>query len=355
MKSKDRFYESVQVPKSYADRYNHISFIRNFFQDPELFQSGMKNIETELVELLPALENDEDEIETYESKDLSIDSLKRMYTEDIRPVVLRGYAKEYDCVRLWSPEYFKKNYGQFKIFYTSTEKIVNDDGKLLSDFIDDVVSGSKNRAYIENSSDIFNTFPELHDQLGLDNVAQYLGDYASYHKIAQLFFGGVGTGAVYHCANELNCFLNIYGKKKWFFVHPKYSIAMYSTLMNKGYFVGSFVKHKASKGFLEAHTPLYNRIPKLTITLEPGDLLINPPWWWHAINNLTPVTISVATRWNILADYIRQSPLYDFIQSLRKERWTSFEKDFLEKTVVVPDKYIRKNYVSYEQMGWKAT
>lgn len=348
------FYESVEIPKRSIDEYKHAFFLRNFFQKPDLFQSRMKDIEQELVEQLPRLEKDEGEIECFGSNELSIDSLKNLFMEDIRPIVIRGYAKDHDCVRYWSPEYFKEHCGDFKIFYTTTDQIINDNGTCLSDFIDQIVAGSKNRAYVENLSDIFNAFPELHEHLGLDKVAQYLGDYASYHKIAQLFFGGVGTGAVFHCANELNCFLNIYGQKKWKFVHPKYSIAMQSTLMNKGYFVGSFIKHNAPKGYLEAKSPLYNRIPKLTITLEPGDLLLNPPWWWHCITNLTPITIAVATRWRILAEYIRQSPIYDFVQSLRTERLSSFKKELSKQDVVISDQQLRKNYVSYDQMGWNA-
>src|SRR5690606_16551383 len=120
----------------------------------------------------------------------------------------------------------------------------------------------------------------------------------------------------------LNCFINIYGQKEWTFVHPKYSAAMYSSIFNKGIFVGSLVKHNAPVGFLEKNQPLYNRIPKLRIVLQPGDMLINPPWWWHAINNLPPASIAIASRWKIQMPYQRQNPVYDFVQSFREERLT---------------------------------
>lgn len=354
MKSSKAFYESVELPQTCVNQYNHAFFLRNYLQKPDLFQSMMKEVEQELVERLPVLENDVGEIECYEPGQFSVDTLKNMFMDDIRPIVIRGYARDHYCVRHWTPEYLKNKYGSYKTWYSTTEQLVNDSGMLLSDFIDSVLSGSKNRAYVENLCDIFNTYPELHDQIGLEKIAKYLGDFASYHKIAQLFIGGLGTGAVFHCANELNCFLNIYGKKQWNFVHPKYSAAMYSTNFNLGIFVGSLVKHNAPKGFLEAEQPLYNRIPKLRITLEPGDMLINPPWWWHAVNNVTPSTIAVATRWEIQADNIRQNPLYDFVQSFRKVRLTSAGKKMSPTDVVVPDAEIRKKYVSYDQMGWKA-
>ncbi len=355
MNTEKPFYESVDLPESSTNFYKHAFFLRNFFQAPYLFEERMKEIEQEVVSQLPVLENDIQEIECYEPEEMSINTLKEKFAQDIRPIVIRGYAKDHACVRDWTPEYFKENYGQFKVFFTSTEKILNDDNILLSEFIDSVISGNKNRAYIENLSDIFNVFPELHDQIGLDKVGQYLGDYASYHRIAQFFLGGRGTGAVYHCANELNCFLNIYGEKQWTFVHPKYASAMYTSMFNKGFFVGSFVKHNAPKGFLEAQFPLYNRIPKLRIILKPGDMLINPPWWWHAIDNLSPVTIAVATRWKILTDHIHQNSFYEFVQSFRADRLDIFRKKFADGEVVVSDKQIRKNYVSYSEMGWKAS
>jgi hypothetical protein len=347
------FYDSVDLPEGILKAYNRIFYLRNLFQDANLFEKELQEIEADLVANLPILDEPESAIETYAASELTMGDLEQLYKEDIRPIVIRGFAKDHDCVKLWTPEYFQKLYGAYKIFFTSTEKIFNETGTTLSDFIDQVLAGSKNRAYIENMSDIFNDFPELHEQVGIEKIEKYFGDYASYHRIAQLFIGGLSTGAVYHCANELNCFFQIYGHKKWTFVHPKYSIAMGTTLMNKGYFVGSFVKHRSPKGFIEANTPLYNRIPKLSIVLEPGDVLFNPPWWWHAIDNQTPSTIAVATRWQIQEDYIRQNPYYDFVQSMRLERLSSFGNQIKNGEVVIPDTKLRRNYISYEKMGWK--
>lgn len=27
-------------------------------------------------------------------------------------------------------------------------------------------------------------------------------------------------------------------------------------------------------------------------------MLFNPPWWWHAIENTTPTTVAIASRWH---------------------------------------------------------
>jgi hypothetical protein len=43
--------------------------------------------------------------------------------------------------------------------------------------------------------------------------------------------------------------------------------------------------------FSVALTPAYN----MHIA---GDVLFNPPWWWHAIKNVTPTSVGVASRWH---------------------------------------------------------
>ena len=348
-----RFYDSVEIPEDILKAYDRIFYLRNLFQDAELYTEELNHIEQELVATLPVLDKQEEAIETYAAEDLDMGRLREMFKDDIRPIVIKGYAKEHEAVKKWTPEFFKEKYGNLNIFFTSSEKLVNDTGITLSEFVDQVLAGNPNRNYIENMTDIFNYFPELHDQVGIEKIKNYLGDYASYHKIAQFFLGGRSTGAVYHCANELNCFFNIYGLKKWTFVHPKYAIAMATTLMNKGFFVGSFIKHRSPKGFIENNTPLYNRIPKLSIVLEPGDVLFNPPWWWHAIDNQTQATIAVATRWRIEEKYIRQNICYDLVESMRTDRLGNRVSEVEDGEVVISDSKLRKNYVTYDEMGWK--
>jgi len=41
--------------------------------------------------------------------------------------------------------------------------------------------------------------------------------------------------------------------------------------------------------------PLYNYVPKYSAHLKPGDVLYNPPWWWHEVRNLNE-SISVPIR-----------------------------------------------------------
>jgi len=44
--------------------------------------------------------------------------------------------------------------------------------------------------------------------------------------------------------------------------------------------------------------PIVSKLVRYTALLEPGDLLINPPWFWHAIENVDPFTIGVPSRYS---------------------------------------------------------
>jgi len=342
----------INLPGDLVRKYEEVFLLRNLLQDPRLFEDELELERARAKSQLLALDEPVHPVEVYATEAFTTERIEEILRNDIRPIVVRGFASEHDCVKLWTPALFKREYGDFQVWYSSTEQLVNS-GLSLSECIDNTLSGQMNRAYIENLSDIFNRYPELYHQVGIEHLEDTLGDTAGFHKIVQLFIGGPGTGAAYHCANELNCFLNIYGRKKWTLVHPKYSAAMYSSIFNNGIFVGSFVKHNAPVRYLEATFPLYNRVPRVEVVLEPGDMLINPPWWWHAINNLGDATIAVASRWEIRVDYQRQNPLYDLVQSMREVR-LGLEGKRLEPTnVVVPDSELRHKYVSYEAMGWR--
>ena len=63
-------------------------------------------------------------------------------------------------------------------------------------------------------------------------------------------------------------------------------------------------------------TPLYRYCPRYTVELEPGDMLLNPPWWYHAVQNLSETTVGVSTRWlgPFFSPRKNTNHLYTFLQ-----------------------------------------
>lgn len=246
-----------------------------------------------LYDKLPKQEN------TYVFPSIRVDqiSLIKEYTNNYRtPLVIKGLVKDFPCVKKWNIEYLKKNCGQY--FVTGFTKSDGDD--LLSDqfknvkVLEDVKFSNacdmiKNgeQIYINNFHSIFIDCEVLQKDLDLDKLNEITP--IEYCDTSQLFFGPKGTGTTLHCAMKSNIFYNVKGRKKWTFIDPKYSEYLSAVLSNNGIFVVSKLNYFKDKSILR-------NIPKFEYVLEEGDVLFNPSWWWHCVENLSEYTIGVANR-----------------------------------------------------------
>jgi hypothetical protein len=227
------------------------------------------------------------------------------------PVIFDRAAADSAAVREWSPEFFLRNYGDFPC-YLAKQTDWEIQGT-LSDAIDDILNPKTETRYAHNIANIFNEHPDLEAMLELERFLPHLGP--GRHMGTHLFIGGPGTGTAFHCANNLNVFMNVYGRKEWHFVHPKYSFWMYAELQKNGSAADSPIDHNKSAAEQSDNYPLFQQVPVYSAVLEPGDVMINPPWWWHAINNKTDATIACAVRW--LPQATRNShPVFSVAQNL---------------------------------------
>ena len=87
----------------------------------------------------------------------------------------------------------------------------------------------------------------------------------------------------------------IEGSKKWTFVDPRWTVLTFPAL-NRGALYQSCAVTDPNT-VLEKYKPLWRVCPRYAAIVEPGDVLLNPPWWWHCIENLTKDSTAVATRW----------------------------------------------------------
>ena len=112
----------------------------------------------------------------------------------------------------------------------------------------------------------------------------------------QIFVGRQGTGTPFHHAAVYNWFYQVDGKKHWWFIDPYDSFLTYPVAIlgrAAGFSFCLFPYEYNEKAF-----PLFQYCPMYSAVLEPGDVLFNPPWWWHAIKNVTETTVAVASRWH---------------------------------------------------------
>jgi len=221
-----------------------------------------------------------------------------------RPVVIRGFAARCEAVRAWSLESLEERLGP------ETCTVVEMDEEALraahasrrilhrmpfAEFAERMRSGEP--LYLHNSTDFATQRSALVDELGLDRIQEAFTDPTSQWDelfSTNLFVGSEQVFSNLHCAPGGNFFLQIAGRKTWTLVEPDLSPYLFPIISRpfnhclSGF--GSYHRYAA-----EAEACPIAGVPRQEVVLEPGDVLYNPPWWWHEVHN-EGITIGCAIR-----------------------------------------------------------
>jgi len=205
------------------------------------------------------------------------------------PVVLRGAAKEWPCGH-WTPQTLAARFPDEEVLLIDADpdsvprENFSNRPTTLREVVDDMMSGGLDYAR-------FNPLLQNHPELLHDLDMKWLRSLI--HRVRggvnyQLFMGGAGTATAMHNALSNNLFVQVHGRKKWFIFPPTMSPAMDPPMLRAPYFF-SKVDPNAREG-AAAFAPGYE------VVLEPGDVLFNPAFYWHHVENLTH-TIGIGFRW----------------------------------------------------------
>jgi hypothetical protein len=171
--------------------------------------------------------------------------------------------------------------------------------RALADIIN---SPDKSQLYVHNSESFWKHDTSLLKNLNLSTFEQILN---RKNLSSQLFVGAnFKSGTDFHCANNINIFIQASGNKKWHFVDPEFTFLMYpyAAVKNNGYFYsGIRYNFQNENNLIEEHYPLFSHCPRYEADLAEGDLLFNPPLWWHAVETISGNNISISNRIGRLA------------------------------------------------------
>lgn len=299
-------------------KFKVITFCQWFFNDHQLFvEAENKNKKAALKRLKKqAGEGSSDYLPVDEvTPDIDPSEFYEKYVKYPRPVVIRGLAKDCEAIKKWNREFFLDKYGNTKLYMNEInygEKIqVREWMGELSEVLE------RKGVYVDNSKILFTKHPELQDDIdSVSSWGKFLKD--SIYLIPQLFLGFV-NGAPFHCANFWNFFIMVDGEKQWTFVSPVHSLQVGALVNPTGIYADACVTGKG--GTWGDEREIFKRYcPKYRTVIKKGDVLLNPPWWWHEIQNQTPFTIGIATRWIVL-NHQRTNLLFDFIQMVSRKMW----------------------------------
>lgn len=244
-------------------------------------------------------------------KDLSLKEFNNHYRKKGIPVVMEGAAKDWDCTKEWSLEYFKELHGNDVIAHTGLDLKEIFETTTLGNVIDNIRSGGKK---------YYRFYPLLirHPEHINDFDYKWLLERRNpltWFEAWQVFMGGEKTITPIHLENQCNLFVQAYGEKKWM-IYPIYYTMVFDPEPARHMYRNPAKKDNAE--IFNSFAPDFNSYPMYEYMnwyeteLKPGDVLFNPCFTWHTVENSTD-SIGVGYRWVSPLYAFKLSPLYFFM------------------------------------------
>jgi len=265
-------------------------------------------------------------------KDLSAPEFRAQYLRRGLPVILDGAGRDWTCTREWSFDNLRRRFGNETIKLVQRNGLALDEEVVeasefseeinVSEFLDQVQGGG---AKYMRFSPLLEKWPELLNDLDQRFLQGMPGN--SWGMTYQFFMGGPGTLTPLHNAITPFFFVNICGVKRWQFL-PNTYLAILDPPPEGLTYNHSAADHALSN--LDRY-PGFDCIDRMEAVMQPGDILFNPSWMWHCVQNKSP-TIGVRCGFVYPLGMLRESMTLTSIRafagnpSMLKTAWYSFVK-----------------------------
>lgn len=248
-----------------------------------------------LVSRLPDLE--EQPLPEIDVKDASIEKMSELSNGFQEPIVIRGAALGAEALTKWTdPSFWIDQYGNESVICKPVGAAGDSNMCTVAEAFG--LGESKTREYISGESHLFTKYPQLDEMVSTPFLKDLEASGVLGKKVfTHMFMGFPGQGSDIHSAIGCNVFRQVAGRKKWWLLPPHQNAYVYSSVNQNG-----FSSHTMSKIAIgdQEESPWVKKLERYTIVLNPGDVLINPSWWWHAILNIDTdpdaLVIGVPTR-----------------------------------------------------------
>lgn len=212
------------------------------------------------------------------------------------PIVIRGIMSDTPAMNTWNNlSWWIENYGNESVLCKYFEELGDNPACTVSDALS--LDNAAKRLYISGESKLFVRRPELKAMVESDAVNAIQPGTPVF---TQLFMGYPGMGSDVHMAAGCNLFRQIAGHKKWWLIPNSQTPYLKPSLNPNGF--SAHTKTKIGKGN-EMESEWLKKVERYVVTLNPGDLLLNPSWIWHGVRNMgddpNSIVIGVPTRYSI--------------------------------------------------------
>ncbi len=252
-----------------------------------------------------------------ERTQLSPEAFAAEYVQTGTPVIMRGLAKDWPAVRTWSPSLLRERYGAQQLQVMDNDisgGIFNVEELTVAEFIDGI-EGGDTRKYLRFGN-LLHRFPELAG----DFDRGVLDRYITKRKLGSnmgVFIGAKGTTTRLHAAPPDNLFAQVYGSKRWRVYGAAADPILRPLMARSTYYYTEYDPDHPDHG----RFPAAKHLDWYEFELHPGDVLYNPPSFWHQVTNLGP-TIGVGFRWlSPMAARLNPSQLLLFFLATNPPLW----------------------------------
>ena len=290
-------------------RYTLLWLAEHFFDSKKVKQSRRKlgdSLSGKIPEELGELgEHGENHIPVPVIDGTNIKEFIKNYRNKSQPVVLKNVASSWPLFKKWNPEFFAKQYPEDPVILfdaaIENKDLAYSEGKetksvSLSEFVESMNNGGKDYARL---LPLLDQHPELLKDLDVDWLMSAANNGSKKSIKHQLFIGGAGTSTSMHCAIGSNLFVQVHGRKQWWIYSNKNS-PLLDPIVDRSVFFRSQENSEKPEG-------KFKKADGWTVVLEPGDILYNPPFFWHQVRSID-ANVGFGFRWFSLASILRVSP-----------------------------------------------
>jgi len=266
---------------------------------------------------------------------LSYEEFRDKYLYPRKPVVVTDAVRQWKAVGKWTPEFFKRDFGDMKFVLDGAltptpgyKQTAGGDEYTMARFIDRVLeSTDENPAPYFRNQPLHALFPSLKADIDpwpdyfMPNwlpdrfLVKHVGEVLNRGAEIEIYIGGKGgTFPVLHYDGvATHAFLmQVYGRKQFVVYSPDQEEFLYPSPERENLSLINSVDKPDLDRF-----PLFAKAVPTTFVLEPGELLFIPCRWWHTTKMLSPsISLSINTvnqsNWSDLIEFVckrRRNPL----------------------------------------------
>ena len=226
-----------------------------------------------------------------ELQELDPATFKKKYFNSKRPVLIKGFANEWEAKKKWDLDYFL-NLKEDREILLLSENFIQDDNrytkasfkKYIQMLKDSETGKEKVKEYL-TTLNIFEYYPHLKSEVDFSL-------FENETKINEVtaWIGPSGTISGFHADTANNMYAQIRGKKMFIICSADFNKQMYPSDKHIFEAVASQVD---INNFDSERFPRFNDVTFIKAILEPGDVLYLPQKWWHYVQSLDP-SISIS-------------------------------------------------------------